>query len=98
MRYRGVDFIVVHPVGVSEIVGDIESCGGFFVRCVIEGDVVKGRGRDVHGKVDRDAEIFISEISHSTDNALMIAAAGYLNFLKNGPTTEEIKAEGNLAL
>ncbi|MES2437200.1 MAG: tRNA (adenosine(37)-N6)-threonylcarbamoyltransferase complex transferase subunit TsaD [Patescibacteria group bacterium] len=45
-----------------------------------------------------ETKLLIPNITHATDNALMIAAAGYLNYLKNGPTTEELKAEGNLSL
>jgi N6-L-threonylcarbamoyladenine synthase len=47
---------------------------------------------------DSNIEFLVPEISASTDNAFMIALAGYLN-IKSGKKTEtEFKAKGNLSL
>jgi valyl-tRNA synthetase len=54
--------------------------------------------RTAFKKMYDEGLIYRGPMSHATDNALMIAAAGYLNFLKSGPTTEAIKAQGNLSL
>lgn len=43
-------------------------------------------------------QIFIPEISASTDNALMIALAGYLNFKNKQKTDPDFVAKGNLSL
>jgi N6-L-threonylcarbamoyladenine synthase len=43
-----------------------------------------------------DLKIFIPEKSLTTDNATMIAAAGYIEYLKNGNNERELEAEGNL--
>ncbi len=43
-------------------------------------------------------QIFIPEISASTDNALMIALAGYLNFQNKHKTDPDFVAKGNLSL
>jgi N6-L-threonylcarbamoyladenine synthase len=43
-------------------------------------------------------EFLTPEISTSTDNALMIAVAGFINISNNKQTTQDFKAEGNLSL
>jgi len=43
-----------------------------------------------------DLKILIPEKSLTTDNATMIAAAGYIEYLQNGLKEKELKAEGNL--
>lgn len=49
---------------------------------------------------DEQAEIYISEIPHSTDNALMIATAGAIRYANFGKkiTTNEFGANGGLVL
>lgn len=49
---------------------------------------------------EEDCQIFIPEISHSTDNALMISIAGALRIAKNGlgKTENEPKADGNWSI
>lgn len=41
-------------------------------------------------------KILIPDKSLTTDNATMIAAAGFIEFLKNGETTGDLRADGNL--
>jgi N6-L-threonylcarbamoyladenine synthase len=41
-------------------------------------------------------KVLIPEKSLTTDNATMIAAAGYIEYLRNQNQTEELKAKGNL--
>jgi len=43
-------------------------------------------------------EFHLPEISTSTDNALMIAMAGYMNIVAGKETTNNFKADGNLSL
>lgn len=43
-------------------------------------------------------QLLIPEFKHSTDNAVMIAAAAYINHLKGKPTRIEMRAQGNLSL
>lgn len=45
-----------------------------------------------------DLDILIPEKSLTTDNATMIAMAGYIEYLKNGVDTENLKANGNLEI
>ncbi|MBX4198615.1 tRNA (adenosine(37)-N6)-threonylcarbamoyltransferase complex transferase subunit TsaD [Candidatus Parcubacteria bacterium] len=45
-----------------------------------------------------ETKLLIPDIKLSTDNAVMIAAAGYLNFLKNKNSDIELRAQGNLSL
>jgi N6-L-threonylcarbamoyladenine synthase len=45
-----------------------------------------------------ETNLLIPDISHSTDNAVMIAAAGYLNILAGAKHSDMITAQGNLAL
>jgi len=47
---------------------------------------------------DLNIEFLVPEISASTDNAFMIALAGYLNIKSGKKTKIEFKAEGNLSL
>lgn len=48
---------------------------------------------------DEDVSVHFPSIKLSTDNAVMIAAAAYMNFLQNKITpTDQIRAEGNLSL
>lgn len=50
-------------------------------------------------KVDYpDLNILIPEKSLTTDNATMIAMAGYIKYLTSGENTENLKAEGNLEI
>jgi len=48
--------------------------------------------------VDSQIDCLIPEVSASTDNALMIAVAGYINLISGKKTHTEFKAEGNLTL
>ena len=43
-----------------------------------------------------DLEVLIPEKSLTTDNATMIAAAGYIEYLTNNKLDRELKAQGNL--
>ena len=43
-------------------------------------------------------EFLVPEFSNSTDNALMIALAGYMNIVAGKETTNSFKADGNLSL
>ena len=43
-----------------------------------------------------DLEILIPEKSLTTDNATMIAAAGFIEYLRNPSPSKELKAQGNL--
>jgi N6-L-threonylcarbamoyladenine synthase len=44
-------------------------------------------------------KVYVPEMSLATDNAVMIAFAGYISQFKNAPTVNpDIKAEGNLHL
>ena len=43
-----------------------------------------------------ELKILIPEKSLTTDNATMIAAAGFIEYLKNGKEKKKLKAEGNL--
>ncbi len=46
-----------------------------------------------------DINLFIPQIQHSTDNAIMIAVAGYMHFINKGESLEtDFKASGNLGL
>jgi N6-L-threonylcarbamoyladenine synthase len=45
-----------------------------------------------------DVQLLIPEFKHSTDNAVMIAAAAYINDLKGNIHPIELKAQGNLSL
>jgi N6-L-threonylcarbamoyladenine synthase len=45
---------------------------------------------------DLGIDYFIPEVSASTDNALMIAVAGYINLISGQKAQTEFKAEGNL--
>lgn len=46
-----------------------------------------------------DVGLHIPEIEHSTDNAIMIAVAGYMRFMNKGESLEkDFKASGNLGL
>jgi N6-L-threonylcarbamoyladenine synthase len=45
-----------------------------------------------------ETNLLIPDVSHSTDNAVMIAAAGYLNILAGAKHSDVITAQGNLAL
>jgi N6-L-threonylcarbamoyladenine synthase len=45
-----------------------------------------------------EVKLLLPEIKDSTDNALMIAAAGYLNILSGAEQPELIKAQGNLSI
>ncbi len=45
-----------------------------------------------------DVQLLIPEIKDSTDNAVMIAAAGYLHIVAGAKPSENIKAQGNLSL
>lgn len=46
--------------------------------------------------IDSQIDCFIPEVSASTDNALMIAVAGYINLISGKKTQTEFRAEGNL--
>lgn len=46
--------------------------------------------------VDSQIDCLIPEVSASTDNALMIAVAGYINLISGKDTQTEFRAEGNL--
>ncbi|MDQ3014236.1 MAG: tRNA (adenosine(37)-N6)-threonylcarbamoyltransferase complex transferase subunit TsaD, partial [bacterium] len=43
-------------------------------------------------------QLLIPEFKLSTDNAVMIAAAAYINHLKGKPAHIELRAQGNLSL
>ncbi len=45
-----------------------------------------------------ETKLLIPEIKLSTDNAVMIAAAGYINHLCGKQPEFDIKAQGNLSL
>jgi tRNA A37 threonylcarbamoyltransferase TsaD len=45
-----------------------------------------------------EVRLLLPDIKDSTDNALMIAAAGYLNILTGSIQPELIKAQGNLSI
>jgi N6-L-threonylcarbamoyladenine synthase len=45
---------------------------------------------------DLGIDYFIPEVSASTDNALMIAVAGYINLISGQKAQTEFRAEGNL--
>lgn len=47
---------------------------------------------------DLNIDLFVPEVSASTDNAFMIALAGYLNVKFGQKYSSEFKAEGNLSL
>lgn len=52
---------------------------------------------EIERKFGKEIEILIPEFELSTDNALMIAIAGYLKILRKSKTPKNIKAEGNLS-
>ncbi|MFA6340999.1 MAG: tRNA (adenosine(37)-N6)-threonylcarbamoyltransferase complex transferase subunit TsaD [Candidatus Paceibacterota bacterium] len=56
--------------------------------------------RDDFAKITEELglELMIPEISTSTDNAFMIAIAGYLNIISGKKPETDFKAEGNLSL
>ncbi len=46
-----------------------------------------------------DINLFVPQIEHSTDNAIMIAVAGYMRFVSKGESLEkDFRASGNLGL
>lgn len=52
---------------------------------------------EIERRFGKEIEILIPEFELSTDNALMIAIAGYLKILRKSKTQKNIKAEGNLS-
>ncbi len=69
--------------------------------------IILGGGVSANKKIRKDfqnlstdlgIDYFIPEVSASTDNALMIAVAGYINLISGQKSETDFKAEGNLTL
>ncbi len=77
----------------------VEQCS---VKTIIIGGGVSANKkiRDDFSKLSKelDAELMIPEISASTDNAFMIAIAGYLNIISGKKYNDKFIAKGNLSL
>ena len=67
---------------------------------VYECDLYKLYSREIFEKIckEKHIELLLSDKAVATDNAIMIAAAGYISYLKNKDQETNFKAEGNLKL
>jgi N6-L-threonylcarbamoyladenine synthase len=67
---------------------------------IIGGGVIANKAlRKTFLELEKDynkLEILIPEKSLTTDNATMIAASGYIEYLRNGKSSEKLEAKGNL--